>query len=536
MKTKFFFQFLTISLLIVFQSCRKQELDSPIEDPKIANTSSTIDPELYSILKCNGFGVEHAKDFGDHIYVDGVIIYKDAILDLKYGKYEFQFENQAKTRQYAVSSGTLVNMDKVKYIKVYIDPSLQTFCMGAGNDFWNIAALNAISNWNKIDYCRVQFVPHSTHSTADISIFFDNNTNLPLGLRNLSINQCGQSCCKDTWTTGASCFPKSGNPGRYISINDYYQNCAFSLTEKTYIIMHEIGHALGLRHDGGYESSGIDPCGNVYSAPFKISGTLTSDPASTMGSAAQLPFSPNDLKAAQYLYPESYMQPVINSANSATNGSTVTLVTKTITGQLPYKAQVLRYNIYGGLKATYDFMNPSASQSLTVNCPPGVWIFKVAYVNYGSYGTISSGYAVIVGSVEIKRKNYSSLNIDAKNCGGSWGTQIHLWTDNNLDCQRWDFQLQTDGSYEIKRRGTVFNLDAAGCGNTAGTALQLWDDNNLNCQRWTISLESDNHFEIKRKGTALNIDAAGCGYTAGTPVHLWTDNNLDCQRWFISPI
>ena len=116
MKTKFFFQFLTISLLIVFQSCRKQELDSPIEDPKIANTSSTIDPELYSILKCNGFGVEHAKDFGDHIYVDGVIIYKDAILDLKYGKYEFQFENQAKTRQYALSSGTLVNMDKIKYI------------------------------------------------------------------------------------------------------------------------------------------------------------------------------------------------------------------------------------------------------------------------------------------------------------------------------------------------------------------------------------------------------------------------------------
>ncbi|MBK8737349.1 MAG: RICIN domain-containing protein [Saprospiraceae bacterium] len=96
--------------------------------------------------------------------------------------------------------------------------------------------------------------------------------------------------------------------------------------------------------------------------------------------------------------------------------------------------------------------------------------------------------------------------------------------------------MQTDGSYEIKRRGTVFNLDAAGCGNTPGTALQLWDDNNQNCQRWTISLESDNHFEIKRKGTALNIDASGCGYTAGTPVHLWTDNNLDCQRWFISPI
>ncbi|MBK8737350.1 MAG: hypothetical protein IPL98_16170 [Saprospiraceae bacterium] len=120
------------------------------------------------------------------------------------------------------------------------------------------------------------------------------------------------------------------------------------------------------------------------------------------------PFSPNDLKAAQYLYPESYMQPVINSANSATNGSTVTLVTKTITGQLPYKAQVLRYNIYGEPKATYDIMNPGASQNLTVNCPPGVWIFKVAYVNYGSYGTISSGYAVIVGSVEIKRKNYSS--------------------------------------------------------------------------------------------------------------------------------
>lgn len=147
--------------------------------------------------------------------------------------------------------------------------------------------------------------------------------------------------------------------------------------------------------------------------------------------------------------------------------------------------------------------------------------------NYTSTSLLSGGHYKIV------RKGTNKA-VDVENCWGA-GANVRLWDDLNNECQRWLFELQSDGSYEIKRKNTVLNLDAYNCGNLAGTNVWMWNDNNLNCQRWIVLLNQDGSYELKRKGAEhLSLDAQDCGNWTGTNVRLWDDNNLDCQRWIMT--
>jgi surface antigen len=124
--------------------------------------------------------------------------------------------------------------------------------------------------------------------------------------------------------------------------------------------------------------------------------------------------------------------------------------------------------------------------------------------------------------------------LDLASCGGA-GSNVQVWWDLNNNCQKWVFQLQTNGTYEIKTKNNLaLNLDAAGCGSYAGTNVAVWYDNDLNCQRWFLYPQADGSFEIKRQDAEhLNIDVAGCGAQGGANVHLWDDNNSNCQRWLL---
>jgi hypothetical protein len=64
---------------------------------------------------------------------------------------------------------------------------------------------------------------------------------------------------------------------------------------------------------------------------------------------------------------------------------------------------------------------------------------------------------------------------------------VQIWGDNNSNPQRWKFELQADGSYEvIPQHDTTKRLKVNGGGTTNGTAVQSWADDNSNALRWKL--------------------------------------------------
>lgn len=508
-------------LVLTILSCNKET--SSVEMLQLRPNS-----EISEFLGCHGFDVTNMVDYGDYVNVEGdILIEKNALQKMIQNQSlekkdvfvnEFQDVNAVQSRQYANYLGTLVSMSNVQNIKFYIDNSVSKIPTLGSN--WVAAITSACSQWTAILKCRVAFTQVYSHSEANLSFYADNvGSPLPTAMQNMNT----------TTFVAKSCFPYNGNIGRFIAINDF--KYTYKLPELTMAMRHEIGHSLGLRHNNVTNENVIDACTGTYSTnPNLIAGTPQNDPNSIMVSAVNTNnFSSFDLTAVGFMYPDNYSIPLINNIVSSSNGN-VTLQMQTISGQLPYRALVLRYNLAGVLQQSTEFLTPSSNTNFTVPCPNGVWNYKVVYANYGSWGTTSSSYMVCNGLFELKRKGTTKC-LDADGCGTANGTNVQLWEDNNFDCQRWVISLQTDGHYELKRQNSTKNLDAAGCGSTNGTNVHIWEDNNLDCQRWKITLESDGYFELKRKGTTKNLDAAGCGSTNKTNVHLWEDNNYDCQRW-----
>lgn len=154
--------------------------------------------------------------------------------------------------------------------------------------------------------------------------------------------------------------------------------------------------------------------------------------------------------------------------------------------------------------------------------------------SYSSTYTFTTSPGIVNNGIYKLTRKGSNKVLDAASCGGA-GANVQLWDDLNNDCQKWVFQGQSDGSYEIKARySTGLNLDVLNCLG-AGANVRMWNDLNNNCQRWILEAQSDGSFEIKNKNNlTLNLDAQSCGSWAGTNVQVWTDNNENCQRWMLT--
>ena len=206
-----------------------------------------------------------------------------------------------------VSGTTVISMDNVQNINVYVDPSMANV---GGVDYrpWINVAL---SRWEgSASGTKIHFITVLSHNEADLT-FIRNNAGASVS--NPTLPTCmSASAWPGSNPAAISTFPASGNVGRFISIRFDY---AGDNAARVALLMHEIGHALGFRHDNSASEANTTSCGASIQN-ILLSGTPNNDPSSVMVtpvSSSRTNLSSNDQLAARLLYPPSYYTPTILS-------------------------------------------------------------------------------------------------------------------------------------------------------------------------------------------------------------------------------
>ena len=227
----------------------------------------SADQDLVERVVAMGFQRSMIVDRGDHFLVEGDIVIRKA--DLKgpafavtpSGDPLHQYHTTNLVSQSKMASGIKVSLTGI-----------------SSQSIWLNAARAAIGYWNQTYGTKIYLVEGSP---ADISVSFGT---LPPG------------------TAGQASWPSGGNPGPTITISTAVP---MDQNQKRWVMVHEIGHTLGLRHTNWQavgESAGT--IGAVH-----IPGTPTgADNSSVMRTGlSSIPswssFSTYDNVATKYLYP-----------------------------------------------------------------------------------------------------------------------------------------------------------------------------------------------------------------------------------------
>ena len=121
------------------------------------------------------------------------------------------------------------------------------------------------------------------------------------------------------------------------------------------------------------------------------------------------------------------------------------------------------------------------------------------------------------------------------------GASIGQWGDNGFDGQRYIFELQTDGSYKLRHRGTTMYVQPVGLSKAANARIEqnVLLTSGDDAQRWFITDPNNNgryKFTLKNSANATGMAQVlevGYGSAApGAPVNLFDDNGFEpAQRW-----
>ncbi|MBE8719456.1 M57 family metalloprotease [Sphingobacterium pedocola] len=259
-----------------------------------ANTNLQID----EIVKL-GFQRESIVELKKYYLVEGCyLIPKVVPKDFKGSDFKDYIKSLAIDKKAQYRTDYSVSPTVSSSIKIWVSGTIPT----GGTDDWRTAVQNAINAYNNVQYVSYHLELTNSSSMANIIIQSDNGT-LPDG------------------TLASAYLPNAnGNTGSSVFVNlDAMSNYPFSDSEKTYILCHELGHALGLRH------SDIPGVSNPLN--YLIPGTPTSDPNSIMHSIWSFhtwnDFSSDDKTALRYLFPAT---PTITGSGAVCSEETYTVV------------------------------------------------------------------------------------------------------------------------------------------------------------------------------------------------------------------
>lgn len=283
--TKIIYLLLSITILT---GCGEDALNND-------STKTSTSKNDFAIINRLGLDTTTIVDKGNYYLVEGDI----AIMKNKISEYLNGSNSQPITRQAQTSS--VVSSTNVMNINVKVDESLSSLSN------WADAITEAISIYN---------------STPTTIKFTEVSSNYDLLItKDLTL---------DPSILGEGTFPANGKVGDLVRINADSEYNALDLSQKVFLLVHEIGHNLGLRHTNwsgrGEKETGIGIPGTPNSGS-------NPDPSSVMngdtGGHYWSGFSEYDLVALEKLYP-------LEITHSSTNNvSDSTLVTYSTSNKAP---------------------------------------------------------------------------------------------------------------------------------------------------------------------------------------------------------
>ena len=258
-------KFLTLLIIavVVITSCSKEETSVVSQVENIEIPINQNDPAVIKLTEM-GYKLEAIKEFKDFYLVEGdIMINKKNLIS-------------SPTSRHA-HTNSIVDINKVTNMTLKVDVSIPQ------NSRWLDAVIEAVTEWNNIPDCKVNFsiIPSNSTSNANIYIASDFGT-LP------------------ETVPMAAAIPWSGNPGSQVKINlDNPNITTMSAAAKKRSIMHELGHIIGFLH-----TDGVSNPQNVGNNIIPTTSGLA-DPNSIMNSflTSATGFSADDLIASKYLYP-----------------------------------------------------------------------------------------------------------------------------------------------------------------------------------------------------------------------------------------
>ena len=365
-------------------------------------------------LHCAGFKTEDVEVYDNYVVVEGdMAISLDKLLQLSEKPLAVDKGSEsAKTDSWAVDAGADVNITAYQIFQYYIQPSMAN--LPGGND-WVTAIQTATEQWENISGCRVNFSQTFSASNADIVFYpvkgtYFNGTSY-VNDPNVSVPDFPNlpNCAKDMkcgFSKARASYPINQDIGSWVAIAGCSLTTPFpTLTQKTNIVAHEIGHTLGFRHaDFGCAGNG-EPTYDTQCPEYPawganhLWGTSTCDETSLMAANDDNSFNDNDRKAARMLYPEG-------TPPSITGVSKLVCVSPPnchawriyVSNPLPWyrlKVRLKRLSTNTFIIGNEVLGNQSSITFTSTALTPGNYQFQVMGIDYSGYRYSYSNYFAV---------------------------------------------------------------------------------------------------------------------------------------------
>lgn len=355
---KHFFSLLLI--LVLFHSCQK----SNIQDSGLKDLDSKT--KIFRM----GFDTTGIVDKNGYYIVEGDLLIRKSQL------------NATLKRQASVTTGAPVALANQSDITIYIDNSIPT---GDVDNNWRGGIIDAVFEHNKLLESNIRF---RIVASLPADIVIESSTTSEIG---------------SFWAVAE--FPANGYAGASIKINFDYGG--FQRNQKKYVIMHELGHCMGLRHTDWYETP------NNENEFLYANGT-------TYG-AYRIGLSPNGESSARD--PNSLFRRFLNIA---TISEYLTSWDQYAISHLyPFKGAIFsivsaKADLNSGYVPSVAFLDTMTKQIIAVeslesssyihmNVPPGIYDLLIVQMNNQPFTVSIDGYPTKTGQ-EIIYNNISVPN------------------------------------------------------------------------------------------------------------------------------